>query len=101
MHSYLEQLEGGNKELLATHDGVSVAVRCGENITFMSGWGDDDAHMHLIKTIAPNLKFDLMPDGVRRRDTGSETFWFNYADHSWEVAGTVLPVAGVLRRVTR
>ncbi len=42
-----------------------------------------------------------MPDGVRRRDTGSETFWFNYADHPVEVAGTVLPVAGVLRRVTR
>jgi len=56
--------------------------------------------MHLIKTIAPNLKFDLMPDGVRRSDTGSEAFWFNYADHPGEVAGTVLPVAGVLRRVT-
>ena len=101
MHSYLEQLEGGNKELLATHDGVSVAVRCGGNMTYMAGWGDDDAHMHLIKTIAPNLKFDLMPDGVRRRDTGLETFLFNYADHPVEVAGTVLPVVGVLRRVTR
>jgi len=46
VHSYLEQLEGGNKELLATHDGGSVAVRCGENMTYMAGWGDDDAHMH-------------------------------------------------------
>ena len=42
-----------------------------------------------------------MPDGVRRRDTGLETFLFNYADHPVEVAGTVLPVVGVLRRVTR
>lgn len=98
VHSYLEQVEGGDAVILATHEGKPVAVRCGKGVTYMAGWGDDAAHMRLIRTIAPDLATDEMPEGVRRRDTGSETFWFNYASHPVEIAGAQLPAAGVLRR---
>lgn len=98
VHSYLEQIEGGGAVLLSTAKGALVAVRCADSVTYMAGWGDDAAHMRLIRAVVPDLAFEEMPKGVRRRDTGTETFWFNYGSGSAEVAGTTLPPAGVLRR---
>jgi beta-galactosidase len=97
VHSYLEQIEGGGAVLLSTADGAPVAVRCSSNMTYMAGWGDDAAHMRLIRALAPDLPVLHMPKGVRCRHTGTETFWFNYGTKGVDVAGMHLPPAGVLR----
>lgn len=98
VHSYLEQVEGGGAVVMATSDGAPVATRCGSGVTYMAGWGDDAAHMRLIRAVAPDLNVEEMPEGLRRRDTGAETFWFNYTAHPIDIAGARLPAAGVLRR---
>ena len=94
---YAEQLGGGSDCLMQTEDGAPIAVRCGARVTYMAGWGDDSAHMRLMRMVAPDLDVHEMPEGVRRRDTGHEAFWFNYSAHTVEIEGNVLPPAGVLR----
>ncbi|MEL6617625.1 MAG: beta-galactosidase [Pseudomonadota bacterium] len=94
---YMEQIEGGGDVLLRTAQGAPVAVRCAPHVTYMAGWGDDAAHMALIRAVAPDLPVHIMPDGVRRRETGAELFWFNHNAHAVEAAGETLPPAGVLR----
>ncbi|MEM6757879.1 MAG: beta-galactosidase [Pseudomonadota bacterium] len=94
---YLEQLEGGGDVLLATDAGAAVAVRCGDHVTYMGGWGDDAALMRLIRMVAPGLQVQDMPEGVRRRATGHEVFWFNYSTQDVQIAGHHLPPAGVVR----
>ncbi|MEL6463598.1 MAG: beta-galactosidase [Pseudomonadota bacterium] len=94
---YLEELEGGGETVLTSDDGARVAVRCGPHVTYVGGWGDDAVHMRLIETVVPDLDVTRLLEGVRRRDTGSERFWFNYTDRAVEVEGQTLPAAGVLR----
>jgi beta-galactosidase len=98
VHGYLEQIEGGGEPVLATASGAPVAVRCAARVTYMAGWGDPAAHMRLIRDLVPDLVVHEMPEGVRRRQTGTETFWFNYAAHPVEIEGQTLQAAGVLRR---
>ncbi|MEP1962036.1 beta-galactosidase [Tateyamaria sp.] len=95
---YLEQLGGGEACILHTEDNAPLAVRCAPRVTYMAGWGDDALHMRLIKMVAPDLATHNLPEGLRRRETGAEVFWFNYADHPVEVEGEMLQPAGVLRR---
>ncbi|WP_299043001.1 beta-galactosidase [uncultured Tateyamaria sp.] len=95
---YLEQLEGTGDSVMTADDGAFVAVRCADHVAYVGGWGDDVMHMRLIETLAPGLDVERMPEGVRRRDTGTERFWFNYSDRPVQVAGHTLPPAGVLRQ---
>ena len=97
---YFEQVEGGLDPVLITEDGAPVAVRCGARVTYMAGWGDDSAHMRLIGAVAPDLEVLEMPEGVRRRVTGSEEFWFNHTTLTVDTEGKTIPPAGVLRRPT-
>ncbi|MEO0380154.1 MAG: beta-galactosidase [Pseudomonadota bacterium] len=97
---YFEQVEGGGDVVLRTRDGAPMAVRCGPRVTYVAGWGDDLAHMRLIRALAPDLEVTEMPEGVRRRATGTEVFWFNYSTEDVEIEGLPLPSAGVLRRDT-
>jgi beta-galactosidase len=95
---YFEEMVGGADVVLQTDTGAPVAVRCGANVTYMAGWGDDIAHMRLIKVLAPDLATRDMPEGIRTRATGAEEFWFNYTTQDVVVEGETLPPAGVLRR---
>ena len=97
IQGYFEQLEGGGAAVMRTEDGAPVAVLCGDRVTYMAAWGDDTAHMALIRALVPDLPTVHMPDGVRRRETGAETFWFNYSAAPGEVEGHRLDAAGVLR----
>mmetsp|Transcript_23678 Transcript_23678/g.42201 ORF Transcript_23678/g.42201 Transcript_23678/m.42201 type:complete len:649 (+) Transcript_23678:4574-6520(+) len=98
VQGYLEQIAGGGAVALQTKTGAPVAVKCGPNATYMAGWGDDVAHMRLIRAVAPMLDMCDMADGVRRRNTGTETFWFNYGRTDTQIDGQTVPAAGVLRQ---
>ena len=95
---YLEQIEGGGDVVLCAGDGAPVAVRCGPRVSYLAGWADDSAHMRLIEALVPDLEVTHMPEGVRRRETGAEVFWFNYTTEGVEVEGETVSPAGVLRR---
>jgi len=96
---YVEQIEGGGDVILRSVDGAPVAVRCGAHVSYMAGWGDDMAHMNLIELVASDLPLQRMPEGLRRRDTRSEVFLFNYSSQSIDFDEEVIPSAGVLRWV--
>ena len=94
---YFEQITGGGDPILQTADGAPVAVRCGAGVTYVAGWGDDAMHQRVIRATAPDLEVRDMPEGVRRRATGSEIFWFNYSTKDVEIDGESLPSSGVSR----
>ncbi|MEX0308635.1 MAG: beta-galactosidase [Tateyamaria sp.] len=94
---YLEQVEGADTVLLRTMAGDPVAVRLADHVTYVAGWGDDTAHMRLLEQVLSGLDLERMPEGVRRRDTGAERFWFNYSDRDVQIGSETLPAAGVLR----
>ncbi|MEO0767226.1 MAG: beta-galactosidase, partial [Pseudomonadota bacterium] len=95
---YFEQISGGGEPILQTADGAPVAVRCSAGVTYVAGWGDDAMHQRVIRVTVPDLDVREMAEGVRRRPTGSETFWFNYSAKDVEIDGEKLPSAGVLRQ---
>ena len=43
------------------------------------------------------IKFVEMPEGLRRRQTSKEMFWFNYGTASVEVAGLTFDPQSVTR----
>ncbi len=96
---YFEQVACGGETLMQTAGGAPVAIRCGPRATYMAGWADDSGHMRLIRSLVPDLDLREMPEGVRRRRTGVEEFWFNYSTHPVEIDGENLVPAGVLRRL--
>ena len=96
---YLEALEGGAEVVLRTEAGAPVAMRAG-TLTYMGGWGDAAALDRLVADLCARagVETETMPGSLRRRDTGTERFWFNYGPEPVEIEGETLPPAGVLRR---
>ncbi len=76
---YFENLEGKAKDLITTSDNQSVA-KCEENITYLGSWldqiGFDDLFYKLCEKAG--ISIEIMPYGVRRRETTEYEFWFNY-----------------------
>jgi beta-galactosidase len=68
-------------------------------VTYLGGWADDAALDRLVADLAARagLETERMPEGVRRRDTATERFWFNHGDRPVETPAGLLPPAGVLR----
>ena len=51
------------------------------------------------KTIKAEIKVIEMPEGLRRRATSKEMFWFNYGAKNVEVEGRSFPPQSVTRDV--
>ena len=107
-------LEGGGcvkgwSEVLETSDtpfrimanGDLAAVSAG-NITYLGGWFDDQALTKVFNEICLNAEIKVveMPEGLRRRATSNEMFWFNYGTTSVEVEGRSFPPQSVTRDMT-
>ncbi len=63
-----------------TTDGEAALRRAGR-LRYLCGWPDRAAMRRLLGDAARDAglaTFDL-PDGLRRTETASEVFWFNYA----------------------
>jgi len=86
-------LEGGGafqrwrEELVGTADvaerltdGRAAIVRAGP-ITYLGGWPDPQAMTRILQSELSKVGVatDLMPQGLRRRDTAHHRFWFNYS----------------------
>ena len=95
---WLERLEGGATVLETTHTGAPVLVAEGK-LHYLGAWLDQPALRRVLGELcrASGLETLDLPDGVRRRDTGTERFWFNYDNEDHLVGGLAIPAVGFVR----
>ncbi len=93
---WVERLEGSAEVVLRCDDGHPALVRSG-GLHYLAGWPNDATFAQIVGDLAgaAGLEAFDMPPGVRRRDTGSHRFWFNYNSEAVSVAGHSIPAAGV------
>ena len=94
-----EKLEGTAKVVEASADGWPALVSTG-GMHYLAGWPDDVARDRMLAALcaAQGIAVEDLPDGLRRRDAGEFTFYFNYNSETIDHAGTIIPGAGVHRQ---
>jgi beta-galactosidase len=102
IHKYIEELETGGDILELTTDGAAVLVD-GAGVSYIGGWPDQRAYQRIIETMcdATGVRTRRLPEGVRVRETGAETFWFNYNANAIEINGLELEAVSVKRVIGR
>lgn len=97
--TYREHTQSDMHVIEKAIDDVPVLLQQGD-FFYLSAWLNMDALVPILEERCLDLGIDLcpMPKGVRRRQTGNETFWFNYGPVEQTVAGIILPPAGVVRQ---
>lgn len=95
---YRDVLDGSATVLETTTAGEPVLVAEGR-VAYLAGWLDEVAMLRVIEAACARagIETERLPDGVRRRDTETERFWFNYGAMAAEVDGRTVPPAGVVR----
>ena len=95
---YREFIETSAEVIEISEDGHPVLIAQGE-LAYVAGWLDDVALKRVLDWACAQAGIETcdMPEGVRRRDTGAETFWFNYSQDTAKVAGITLPPISVKR----
>lgn len=95
---YFEELETAETVHMATQDGQPVLVGSGSQY-YCGAWLDDDAMANMLRYICKMAQVPVhdMPAGVRRRQTGSETFWFNHNNAPAETPAGTIPAADFIR----
>ena len=80
----------------ASEDGFPALIAAG-GLHYLAGW-PDEAALDRILTAAchrAGIDTDPLPEGLRRRDSATHRFWFNYNPVPVEWAGITIPPAGV------
>jgi beta-galactosidase len=91
-----EKLETSATVVEATEDGFPALIAAG-GLHYLAGW-PDEAALDRILTAAchrAGIETDPLPEGLRRRDSATHRFWFNYNPVPVEWAGITIPPAGV------
>jgi len=91
-----EKLEGTATVTEAATDGWSAVVSAGK-MHYLAGWPDEVALDRILATAtrAEGIVSDILPEGLRCRDTTDHRFWFNYNAVPVEWGGVSIPAAGV------
>jgi beta-galactosidase len=92
-----EKLEGTATVSARTTDGWPALLSAGK-LHYLAGWPDDEALARVLQTAcaAEGIETDPLPEGLRRRDTETHRFLFNYNPVPAEWAGETIPPAGVI-----
>ncbi|MFM7332806.1 MAG: beta-galactosidase [Tabrizicola sp.] len=95
--NWREKLEGGAQEVEVAEDGWPALV-CAGKLHYLGGWPDDVALSRILSRAcaAEGIECDPLPEGLRRRDTATHRFLFNYNPVPAEWGGVTIPPAGVL-----
>jgi len=95
-----EALESSDTPFRIMANGDLAAVSAG-NIAYLGGWFDDEALMKVFNELClkAEIKVLEMPEGLRRRQTSKEMFWFNYGTSSVEVVGRIFDPQSVTREL--
>jgi len=93
-----EVLESSDPPFRIMANGDLAAVASG-NLTYLGGWFDDEALTKVFSEtcLKAEIEFIEMPEGLRRRATSKEMFWFNYGTKNVEVEGRSFSPQSVTR----
>jgi len=91
-----EKLEGTATVTEAATDGWPALVSFGK-LHYLGGWPDDEALTRILMRAcaAEGIETDPLPEGLRRRDSATHRFLFNYNPVPAEWGGVTIPPAGV------
>lgn len=91
-----ERLDGAASPALVAQDGHAVAMTAGP-LTYVGGWLDETALGHLLRKTCQEAGVAVtdLPPGLRRRDTATHRFLFNYNPTPVSFDGITIPAAGV------
>ena len=95
--NWREKLEGNALVVEAAEDGWPALVAAGK-LHYLGGWPDDAALARILSRACAGegIECDPLPEGLRRRDTETHRFLFNYNPVPAEWGGVSIPPAGVL-----
>lgn len=76
---WFEELEGRAEVLARTEHGFPAVMAAG-GMRYLAGWPDDAALLRLLTeaAAAAGLATEVLPEGLRRRDTQAHRVWVNY-----------------------
>jgi beta-galactosidase len=96
LRHWREKVEGGAEVVESCEDGWPALLRAG-GLHYLAGWPDDATLDRLIGALCQQAGLDThpLPDGLRRRDTATHRFWFNYNPVPVDWGGATIPPAGV------
>ena len=91
-----ERLDGAASPALVAQDGHAVAMTAGP-LTYVGGWLDETALGDLLRKTCQEAGVAVtdLPPGLRRRDTATHRFLFNYNPTPVSFDGITIPTAGV------
>jgi beta-galactosidase len=91
-----EKIETSAMVVEASTDGWPALIAAG-GMHYLAGWPDDQALARILTHICATqgIETDPLPEGLRRRDTASHRFYFNYNAVPAEWGGVTIPAAGV------
>ncbi len=91
-----EKVETEATVIEATADGWPALVATG-GLHYLCGWPDEAALDRILTTLcdAKGIPTDPLPEGLRRRDSATHRFWFNYNAVPVERGDITIPAAGV------
>lgn len=95
---YREILTGSATVTLTAQDGTA-AVMSQDGMHYLAGWPDAEGWKTILTPLCAQAGLEVidLPEGLRRRDTATETFWFNYAAHDVTFDGRSFAPASVTR----
>ncbi|WP_204115567.1 beta-galactosidase [Shimia biformata] len=95
---YREFVEGAFDVLERTKDDQPAVVVDG-NLIYLCGWLDPVGMRRVLQRAADLVQIDTvdLPEGVRRRKTADECFWFNHTTEAAQVQGMDLAPLSVVR----
>ncbi len=78
-------------------DGWPAIVAAGR-LRYLAGWPDDETLDRILGDLCreAGVATDRLPEGLRRRDSATHRFWFNYNPVPVDWAGETIPPAGVI-----
>lgn len=94
--NWREKLEGAAQVVEMSEDGCPALVAAGK-LHYLGGWPDEVALARILQRAcaAEGIETDPLPEGLRRRDTATHRFLFNYNPVYAEWGGVSIPPAGV------
>jgi beta-galactosidase len=94
--NWREKLEGTATVIEAAEDGWPALISAGKQ-HYLGGWPDDVALNRILQRAcaAEGIETDPLPEGLRRRDSATHRFLFNYNPVPAEWGGVTIPPAGV------
>jgi beta-galactosidase len=83
----------------ATTDGWPALIRAG-GLHYLAGWPDAPTFLRILNTLctAQGIETDPLPEGLRRRDSATHHFYFNYNSVEVDWDGQIIPPAGLYWR---